>query len=335
VRAVRINSSRGELREVYVGTGVVFEPGWVVTTPSVVAAGVSYSVQAAGTVPVPAELVGHHADAHTAVFRAPQLDVPAAEFGSDSTLMPGQLLMVLGNAFGLEASVSWGLAAGARDDGLWQIGVNVAPGASGSPVANTAGQVIGLVVAALSEAESPDPSVFGGSAAIMVPASRALPMAHRIAREGSVGRAFLGIRPQPVETDLARALGLTHGVLVGAVSFGSPAYAAGLRAGDIIIEIDERSMPHEQSLRQTLAERCPGEEVRVSVVRNHAVNQFKVRLGQAPEILPERPAAKSALFLDAASSQTGASRERQAVEDQIRQLEERLEALKRELEERP
>jgi C-terminal processing protease CtpA/Prc len=138
-----------------------------------------------------------------------------------------------------------------------------------------------------------------------------------------------------METNLARALGLPHGVLVGAVSFGSPAYAAGLRAGDIIIELDDRPMLHEQILRQTLSEHCPGEEVRVSVVRNHVVNQFVVRLGQVPEILPERPAAKSAHFFEATSSQVTVGRDRQAVEHQIRLLEERLEALKRKLDEKP
>ena len=78
VRAVRVSPGQGEITEVYIGTGVVFDSGWVMSTPSVVAQGVRYSVQAPGDVPVPAELIGFDADAQTAVFRTPSLPLRPA-----------------------------------------------------------------------------------------------------------------------------------------------------------------------------------------------------------------------------------------------------------------
>jgi len=331
VRAIRVQDDRSELREVYVGTGVVFDSGWVITTPSVVASGVSYSIESPGQVPVPAELVEYNQEGQLAVFRAPALMAPAAVFDTSSTLMPGQMLLVMGNAFGLQGAVSWGIAAGERDDGTWQVGVSISPGASGSPVINTSGRVVGLIAAALSDMEIPTAPMFGGHAAVMVPMGRSMRLARRVMAQGHVGRAFLGVRPETVEPNLARALGLAHGVLIGAVSFGSPAYGAGLRAGDVIIEMDHQPIVHEQALRMGLAEHCPGEEVDLVVVRNSQVNQMQVRLGQVPEVLPDRPAA--ARFPQRAlsarnSPETDATDTSAALESEIRQLEERLEQLK-------
>ena len=331
VRAIRLQSTQGELREVFIGTGVVFDSGWILTTPSVIASGVSYSVQTRGEVPVPAEMVAYNADLQTAVFHAPALTAPPAPFARDSLLMPGQLLFVLGNAYGVEGAVSWGVAAGVRDDGLWQIGVNVAPGTSGSPVINTSGDVVGIVVAALTGQGGSGTGFFGGGVALMIPTSRNLPLAHRMKSEGGVDRAFLGVRPETVEPNLARALGLSHGVLIGAVSFGSPAYSAGLRSGDIIIELDARSIMHEQTLRRLLAEHCPGEEVELVIVREQQVSTVTVRLGRVPELLPERPAVPSYSVQSLAAGRSGAGPDSALLDSQIHLLEQRLADLKRQL----
>ena len=290
VRAIRLGAPGSELREVYVGTGVVFDSGWVVTTSSVVALRAAYSIEAPGKVPVPAELVEYNSDAQAAVFRAPSLEAPPARFDPKGRLVPGQILLVAGNAYGVPGAVSWGVAAGEREDGTWQIGVGVAPGASGSPVVNTSGEVVGLIVAALSDRPAPEFTPLVGHTAVMLPTPPILRMARQIVAEGHVGRAFLGIRPEPVDPALARALGISHGLLVGSVSFGSPAYSAGLQAGDVIVEMAGKPIQHEDALRATLAEHCPGEEVTLSVVRQRTLRQFHAVLGQLPDVLPSRPA---------------------------------------------
>jgi serine protease Do len=330
VRAIRVQDDRTELREVYVGTGVVFDSGWVITTPSVVASGVSYSIEAPGQVPVPAELVEYNQEGQLAVFRAPSLIAPSAEFDTSAALLPGQMLLVMGNAFGVQGAVSWGIAAGERGDGTWQVGVSISPGASGSPVINTSGRVVGLIAAALSDMEMPTAPMFGGHAAVMVPMDRSMRLAKRVMAQGSVGRAFLGVRPETVEPNLARALGLSHGVLIGAVSFGSPAYSAGLRSGDVIIEIDHQPVVHEQGLRMALAEHCPGEEVNLVVVRNSQISQMQVRLGQVPEVLPDRPAAASFPQSALSSRNIPATDTSGSLESEIRLLEQRLQQLKAE-----
>jgi len=326
VRAIRLGAAGSELREVYVGSGVVFDSGWVVTTTSVVAQRAAYSIEAPGQVPVPAELVEYNSDAQMAVFRAPGLLAPPAKIDTDSRLVPGQMLLVMGNAYGLSGAVSFGVAAGLRDDGMWQVGVTVAPGASGSPVVNTSGEVVGLIVAALSERPAPEFAQFAGHTAVMMPASPAMRLARQIVEEGHVGRAFLGIRPEPVEPTLARALGISHGLLVGAVSFGSPAYTAGLLSGDVLVEVAGRPVPDEEALRMTLADHCPGEEVGLTVIRSRRVHQLSAVLGQLPQVLPTRPAVPASLEADAFP--TAASASQPTVDAEIRRLEEQISALK-------
>jgi S1-C subfamily serine protease len=251
----------------------------VITTPSVVASGVAYSIEAPGQVPVPSDLVDYNADLQIAVFRSPGLHAPPAPFEPGATLVPGQLLLVMGNAYGVSGAVTWGLAAGEREDGTWQVGVGISPGASGSPVMNTSGQVVGLITAALSDPSAAPFTPMGGHTAVMVPAFAILHLARQIVADGHTGRAFLGVRPETMDPSLARALGLAHGVMVGAVSFGSPAYSAGLQAGDVIIELADRPILHEESLRLALAEHCPGEVVALTVVRQKRTNRMSVIRG--------------------------------------------------------
>lgn len=326
VRAIRMGGAGSELREVYVGSGVVFEKGWVVTTSSVVAQNASYSIEAPGQVPVPAELVEYNSDAQMAVLRASGLEAPPAVFDADSRLIPGQMLLVMGNAYGLTGAVSWGVAAGLRDDGLWQVGVTVAPGASGSPVVNTSGEVVGLIVAALSDRPTPEFALFAGHTAIMMPAAPVLRLARQIVHEGQVGRAFLGIRPEEVDPNLARALGISQGLLVGAVSFGSPAYAAGLQSGDILVEVAGRPVPHEEALRMTLADHCPGEQVSLTVIRQRRLHEFNAVLGTLPQVLPARPGVPP--IREAGGAQAASMQSASAVDAEIRRLEEQLTELK-------
>lgn len=326
VRAIRLGGTGSELREVFVGSGVVFDSGWVITTTSVVAQKAAYSIEAPGQVPVPAELVEYNSDAQMAVFRAPGLLSAPAKIDTDNRLVPGQMLLVMGNSYGLSGAVSFGVAAGQRDDGLWQVGVTVAPGASGSPVVNTSGEVVGLIVAALSERPAPEFALFAGHTALMMPAAPALRLARQIVEVGHVGRAFLGIRPEPVDPTLARAMGITHGLLVGAVSFGSPAYAAGLQSGDVLLEVAGRPVAHEEALRMILADHCPGEEVSLTVIRSRRIQQLTAVLGLLPQVLPTRPAVPPAMEADVSAS--AASVSQPSVDEEIRRLEEQLTALK-------
>ena len=228
--------------------------------------------------------------------------------------------------------MSFGVAAGEREDGLWQIGVRVAPGGSGSPVVNTSGEVVGLVVAALMSADRQGETNPGSGSAIMVPISRSMPLAIQMKREGTVGRAFLGIQPGSVAEEIRQSLGGTRGVLVDAVSFGSPAYSAGLQPGDIIIEMDRRPMLHERALRKVLSEHCPGEKLELVLVRDRQMSQISVVLGMMPEVLPRTPSAQPASAYAPAVEHSALSASQGEMEAEILYLGQRLEELKRRLE---
>jgi serine protease Do len=101
---------------------------------------------------------------------------------------------------------------------------------------------------------------------------------------GKVSRAFLGVMIQPVTPDIAKAFKLNkaEGALIADVTSGSPAERAGLRAGDVVTKIDERSVGDSRALQLMVAELVPGRNVRLTVVRNGSEKQYPVTLGEQP-----------------------------------------------------
>jgi serine protease Do len=272
------------------GSGVIVDAaGLVITNNHVVAGADQILVALADRREYPAQLV----------FAEPRLDLallridprgsqlPAARLGDSDRAQVGDLVLAIGNPFGVGQTVTQGIvSAGARtgigvSDTQFFIQTDAAinQGNSGGALAAMNGEVIGINTAILSGS--------GGSIGIgfAIPSN----MVKTFLRGASTGKfvtAWLGAEGEALTGDAARAAGLERptGVRVTGVSPGSPAAEAGLRAGDIVYAIDGKDVPDPSALRYRIATQPVGREVTLTVVRDGGAQNLKLRLAAPPEV---------------------------------------------------
>jgi putative serine protease PepD len=288
---VEINTGSG------LGSGVVFDDaGHVLTNAHVVGSSTSFQVRLpSGTATYPATLVASWPPDDLAVIKltgAPP--VRPAAFGRSSDLVVGDIVIAMGNPFGLDSSVTEGIVsalgrtvsepAGSDSPGTVlrdaiQTSAPINPGNSGGALVNLDGEVIGIPTLAAVNPEA------GGAApgiGFAVPSDLATDLARQIVANGKVvdsRRAALGLSAVTV-TDNA---GQPAGVGVAAVQPGGPAANAGIRDGDIITMIDATEVKDAQQLQKALAEHRPGDVVRVTFVRPPGgPTTVPVTLGELP-----------------------------------------------------
>jgi serine protease Do len=198
----------------------------------------------------------------------PPKDLPVASLGASDPLRVGEYVVAIGNPFGLGDTVTMGIVsakgrtigAGPYDDFI-QTDASINPGNSGGPLFNLRGQVVGINTAI-------NPQGKGIGFAIPIDAVRdVLP---QLLASGHVSRGRLGVLIQPMDEDLARALGMdhAHGALVESVEPGSPADKAGVKSGDVIVGLDGQDVPHSGDLPRMVARHPPGTNVKVAVLRD-------------------------------------------------------------------
>jgi serine protease Do len=150
------------------------------------------------------------------------------------------------------------------------------PGNSGGALVSAEGHLIGISTAILSRS--------GGNQGIgfAIPVNMARNVTNQIIHGGKVSRAFLGVMIQPVTPELARAfkLGKSDGALVSDVTPNSPAEHAGLKAGDIVTKLDDKSVMDSRALQLMIGEMAPGRNIRLTVLRDGSEHQYPVTLGE-------------------------------------------------------
>jgi serine protease Do len=198
----------------------------------------------------------------------PPKDLPVASLGASEPLRVGEYVVAIGNPFGLGDTVTMGIVsakgrtigAGPYDDFI-QTDASINPGNSGGPLFNLRGQVVGINTAI-------NPQGKGIGFAIPIDAVReVLP---QLLSSGHVSRGRLGVVIQPMDDDLAHALGMdrAHGALVESVEPGSPADKAGVKSGDVIVALDGQDVGHSIDLPRMVARHAPGTDVKVTLVRD-------------------------------------------------------------------
>ncbi|MBQ9537179.1 MAG: Do family serine endopeptidase [Desulfovibrionaceae bacterium] len=230
-----------------------------------------------------ATLVGADEETDLALLKInPKRSLPYLEFGDSDSLRVGEWVLAIGNPFGLDHTVTAGiLSAKGRDiksgpfDNFLQTDASINPGNSGGPLLNMEGRVIGINTAIIAS---------GQGIGFAIPSNMARGIIEKIRQGKKVQRGYLGVQIQEVDEDMAKALGLNeaHGALVGQVIAGEAAERAGLQDGDVILEVNGKSMADSAELLRTIANLAPGETVQLRVFRGGKIIPCNVTLGERP-----------------------------------------------------
>jgi serine protease Do len=231
-------------------------------------------------------VIGTDPKTDLAVVKINQSGLQAIAFGDSKTAQAGDVVLAIGNPFGLGGTVTMGVVSATGRGGLGieeiedfiQTDAAVNPGNSGGALVNTRGELIGINTAILS------PS--GGNLGIgfAIPVSLARNVMDQIVRGGKVTRAWLGVALQDVTSDIAANFHLDkpRGALVSEVDEGSPASKSGIQTGDIILAIDKKPVLDARSLQLALGQMVPGKAVVLTVFRNGQERDINVTLTEQP-----------------------------------------------------
>ena len=269
------------------GSGFVWDGlGHVVTNHHVVENAAEMTVTLKDRRAFPARLVGSDRGTDIALLEIDAGDLTAARFADSDDLRVGDLVLAIGNPFGLGQTVTSGIVSALGRTGLVRGGyedfiqtdASINPGNSGGPLINSRGELVGINTAILAPAGS---SIGIGFA---VPSNIAHRVMEQLAAFGEVRRGRLGISVQSLTPDLARTLGLDRGsgAIITAIEPGSAAEEAGLRRGDVIVAVDGEAVATSAALRAIIGLLDLGEEVQLTVLRGGDRRIIAARVAEAP-----------------------------------------------------
>ncbi len=268
------------------GSGVIITAdGYILTNNHVIesADDVKVSIGEA-TKRYEAKIVGRDAYADLAVLKIEATGLSPAVFGDSEQLQVGDVVLAVGNPFGVGQSVSRGIVSAlSRGVGIGQIedfiqtDAAINPGNSGGALADSQGRVVGINTAILSRT--------GGFAGVgfAIPINLARSIAEQIVNTGRVNRGFLGVGPQDLTDELTAQFGAEQGALLSEVTVDSPAEKAGLKAGDVIVKVDGKEIRDARHLLLTVSQLAPDTKVMVNYLRDGKTETVAVTLGQRPE----------------------------------------------------
>jgi S1-C subfamily serine protease len=266
-------SRRHEESEKVGGSGFVFaDDGLILTNSHVVADAAALTVALPDGRRSDADLVGHDPDTDLAVLKISAPDLIVARLGDSSRLRAGQLVVAVGNPYGLQHTVTAGVVSalgrslrstsGRLIDNVIQTDAALNPGNSGGPLVTTDGDVVGVNTAMILGGQGLSFAVPINSARVVIPA---------LLREGRVRRSYLGVGVQDVPL-LRRVVRYFHlpaetGVLVVSVEPDGPAARAGVREGDILVECAGAPVSGADELHRLLTVERIGRQLPVGVIR--------------------------------------------------------------------
>ncbi|MBY3032303.1 Do family serine endopeptidase [Rhizobium leguminosarum] len=267
------------------GSGFVIDPaGYIVTNNHVIEGADDIEINFANGSKLKAKLIGTDTKTDLSVLKVePKAPLKSVKFGDSGTMRIGDWVMAIGNPFGFGGSVTVGIISGrGRNinagpyDNFIQTDAAINKGNSGGPLFNMKGEVIGINTAIIS------PS--GGSIGIgfSVPSELASGVVDQLREYGETRRGWLGVRIQPVTDDIADSLGLdtAKGALVAGVIKGGPVDDGSIKAGDVILKFDGKTVSEMRDLPRVVAESTVGKEVDVVVLRDGKEQTVKVKLGR-------------------------------------------------------
>ncbi len=272
--------------EASLGSGFIIdaEKGYIITNNHVIRNAEEVRVTFHDDTTVDAEIIGHDEKTDIAVLKVKtDKNLTAVNFGNSDSLRVGDWVIAIGNPFGLGGTVTAGIIsarqrdihAGPYDDFL-QTDASINRGNSGGPMFNLSGEVIGINTAIFS------PS--GGSIGIgfAIPSALAKPVINQLIEYGRTRRGWLGVRIQQVTDEIAESLGLPKatGALIASVTPNGPSEAAGLKTGDVILELNGKKVDEMRELPRLVAETSISTKAKVTFWRNGKRQTAYVQIGE-------------------------------------------------------
>lgn len=271
------------------GSGfIISKDGYIVTNNHLVQNANKITVKLLNDDEYTAKIIGTDPQSDVAVIKIDAKDLPTVQLGNSDQVEVGEWVVALGNPFGLSHSLSAGIlsAKGRSSVGLadyenfLQTDAAINPGNSGGPLLDLEGKVIGINTAIFSRS--------GGHMGIgfAIPINMAKTIIDQLIKNGSVVRGYLGVKIQPITTDLAASFGLKgkNGILIAQVEPNSPADKAGLKQGDVIMSLDGKPVVSLGDFRNIIANTKPGANCSLGVSRDKKILQLQIAVGNLSEL---------------------------------------------------
>lgn len=270
------------------GSGVIVsEQGLILTNNHVIAAADEIEIALADGRKLSAKVVGTDPDTDLALIKVDAENLPAITFASSDKLNVGDVVLAIGNPFGVGQTVTQGIisALGRNHLGIniyenfIQTDASINPGNSGGALIDTNGNLVGINSAIYSRS--------GGSMGIgfAIPATLARQVMEQIVSHGNVTRGWIGIEAQDITPELADSfkLKLAQGALVAGVLRDSPADKAGLRAGDVLLAIEGKPVADSGSMLNLIAVLTPNKKATIKIARAEKTIDVSVLIGKRPK----------------------------------------------------
>ncbi len=284
------------------GSGVIVDKKGIVVTNNHVVEGASEIMirLSDNKTEFKAKVVGTDPKTDLAVLRVEgQKELPFAEWGDSDSAEVGDWAIAIGSPFALDQSVTVGIVSakgrnsmglGAEYGGdLIQTDAAINPGNSGGPLCDVDGKVIGINTAIYTRS--------GGYMGIgfAIPSNLAKDIQSKLVSDGKITRGWLGVYIQPLDSELAKEMGIKEGVGIREVIEGSPAANAGIQGGDIVIEVDGKAVKDVNQLQNRISSFKPGDKTKLKLLNygDKKTRNVTVKIGDVPDDLDKNPKSSS------------------------------------------
>jgi serine protease DegQ len=275
-------------RATSLGSGVIVNTsGYILTNDHVVEGADEIEVALADGTKLQAKIVGTDPETDLAVLHVEAAKLPAVTFGSSEALRVGDVVLAIGNPFGVGQTVTSGIVSALGRSGLGintfenfiQTDAAINPGNSGGALVDARGTLVGINTAIYSRS--------GGSMGIgfAIPVSTARSVLEQIVRTGGVTRGWIGVELQDVTPGVAESFELAaqEGAIIGGVLRNGPADRAGVKPGDVLVAIDGKAVHDSQAVLTTMAALKPGATAQLKLRRRGKEVELSVKVGRRPK----------------------------------------------------
>jgi serine protease DegQ len=270
------------------GSGVIVSSaGYILTNHHVVEAADEIEIALSDGKKLLAKVVGNDPETDLAVLRVTSESLPAITFGSSETLRVGDVVLAIGNPFGVGQTVTSGIVSALGRTGLGintfenfiQTDAAINPGNSGGALVDASGNLVGINTAIFSRTGSSTGIGFA------IPVSTAKMVLDQIVKNGSVTRGWIGVEVQEITPPVAESfkLGASRGALIAGVLRGGPADKAGVKPGDVLTEVQGKPVADPAGMLNLIAALAPGQSAKVKLKRKGSDVDATITVGRRPK----------------------------------------------------